>query len=453
MSPTLLWLRRDLRLNDLPPLLEAADGGAEVLACYVLDPRLEASAGLRRMQFLGDSLRAVNDALDGRLYITRGRPEERIAQICAAIAAKAVHISADFSPFGTRRDRAVGVALAAAGAELVATGSPYLVSPGRVTKDDGTPYKVFTPFFRRWREVGWRAPAKSAAAGVRWIDPSGLRDLPAPADAPDPAVALDLPAGEAAARQQWSDFLADGVQNYSTDRDRPDKPGTSRMSAHLKFGTIHPRTMAAELNLREEGSAAYLRELAFRDFYADVLHQWPHSAWRNWNSKFDAIEVDTGPAAQAAFEAWKQGRTGYPIVDAGMRQLSRSGFMHNRVRMIVASFLVKDLHLPWQWGAAWFMDQLIDADVASNQHGWQWCAGSGTDAAPYFRVFNPTAQGEKFDPSGEYVMHWVPELAGTGTKPGDVHRLKAGRPPGYPEPIVDHGAERNEALRRYGLIG
>ncbi|MCB0930582.1 MAG: deoxyribodipyrimidine photo-lyase [Mycobacterium sp.] len=446
--PTVLWFRRDLRLHDLPPLLQAAEADTEVLGCFVLDPRLEATSGPRRLQFLGDSLRAVNDALDGRLFIARGRPEQSIPQICAAIGAKAVHISADFSPFGTRRDRAVEAVLTAAGIELLATGSPYLVSPGRVTKDDDTPYKVFTPFFRRWREVGWRAPAHTGPQSTRWLDPAQARGLPPRTEAPDPRLGLDLPAGEPAARQRWAEFLADGVATYAQDRDRPDKSGTSRMSAHLKFGTIHPRTMAATLDLRDEGPAAYLRELAFRDFYADVLRHWPRSAWHNWNPTFDGIEVDTGPEARAAFDAWKAGRTGFPIIDAGMRQLRHTGFMHNRVRMIVASFLVKDLHLPWQWGAAWFMEQLVDADVASNQHGWQWCAGSGTDAAPYFRVFNPTAQGEKFDPSGDYVRRWVPELADTD----DVHRLKSGRPAGYPEPIVDHGAERTEALRRYGLI-
>ena len=169
------------------------------------------------------------------------------------------------------------------------------------------------------------------------------------------------------------------------------------MSAHLKFGTIHPRTMAADLG-RGKGAQAYLRELAFRDFYAAVLYEWPDSAWWNWNKSFDAIAGRRGREAKQAFEAWKAGRTGFPIVDAGMRQLAETGFMHNRVRMIVASFLVKDLHLPWQWGARWFLEQLVDGDMASNQHGWQWAAGCGTDAAPYFRVFNPTTQGEKFDP-------------------------------------------------------
>jgi deoxyribodipyrimidine photo-lyase len=445
--PNVLWFRRDLRLRDLPTLLEAADG-SDVLACFVLDPRLEAAAGPRRLQFLGDCLRELDAELDGRLLISRGRPEELIPQICATAGATAVHISADFSPFGVRRDAAVRESLAAQGIPVVATGSPYLVSPGRVTKDDGSPYKVFTPFFRRWREVGWRSPAQSGPEGVRWVAPSAVRGLPDRVDAPHPGAVLELPAGETAARQRWAEFRAAGLDGYAGDRDRPDKPGTSRMSAHLKFGTIHPRTMAADLDPATSGDGAYLRELAFRDFYASVLHQWPASAWRNWNPSFDTIEVDTGPPALAMFEAWKQGRTGYPIVDAGMRQLLHSGFMHNRVRMIVASFLVKDLHLPWQWGARWFMEQLVDADVASNQHGWQWSAGTGTDAAPYFRVFNPTAQGEKFDPGGDYVRRWVPELADAP----DPHRLKGGRPADYPDPIVDHAAERTEALRRYGLI-
>ena len=448
MPATVLWFRRDLRLRDLPALLDASAGSADVLACFVLDPRLEATSGPRRLQFLGDSLREIQAALGGRLLVSRGRPEDVIPAICSAVDATTVHISADFTPFGLRRDTTMADILGPQGISLQASGSPYLVSPGRVTKDDGTPYKVFTPFFNRWRGIGWRAPAQSAAADVSWIDPTGVNGLPAAVDCPNPHAPLDLPAGEAAARRRWAEFVSDGLESYATDRDRPDKPGTSRMSAHLKFGTIHPRTLAADLDARNPGAAAYLRELAFRDFYAAVLQQWPASAWQNWNAAFDAIDVDAGPDAEAAFDAWTQGRTGYPIVDAGMRQLLATGFMHNRVRMIVASFLVKDLHLPWQWGARWFMKQLVDADVASNQHGWQWCAGTGTDAAPYFRVFNPTAQGEKFDPAGDYVRRWVPELDGVP----DVHRLKAGRPPGYPEPIVDHAAERNEALRRYAQL-
>ena len=209
LPTALLWFRRDLRLGDLPALTDAAADGSAVLACFVLDPRLEASAGARRLQFLGDSLRALNEALGDRLLITRGRPEVQIPQICAAIGARRVHISADFSPFGIRRDEAVAEALSEV--PLVATGSPYLVSPGRVTKDDGSPYKVFTPFFRRWREIGWRAPAQSDPATVEWIDPDGVAALPPRVPAPNPAVPLDYPAGEAAARQRWTEFLTQGI--------------------------------------------------------------------------------------------------------------------------------------------------------------------------------------------------------------------------------------------------
>jgi deoxyribodipyrimidine photo-lyase len=429
--PALLWFRRDLRLHDLPALLDAADSDGEVLACYVLDPRLTASSGRRRLQYLYDALRDLRDSLDGRLQVTRGRPEKRIPALAKAIGAASVHVSADFTPFGRRRDDAVREQLGRIGdgVPLEESGSPYLVSPGRVTKDDGTPYKVFTPFYDAWRRHGWRDPAASGPKSAQWIDP---KDVPGGVDIPDLGVELELPAGEGAARRQWKSFAQKGLENYAEDRNRPHLPATSRMSAHLKFGTIHPRTMAADLG-KTTGAQAYLRELAFRDFYAAVLHEWPDSAWWNWNTSFDKIAVDED---QVLFDAWKAGRTGFPIVDAGMRQLAQTGFMHNRVRMIVASFLVKDLHLPWQWGARWFLDQLVDGDMANNQHGWQWAAGSGTDAAPYFRVFNPTTQGEKFDPDGDYVRRWVPEVDDDD----------------YPDPIVDHKAERAEALRRYGKI-
>lgn len=428
--PTLLWFRRDLRLNDLPPLLDAARADREVLACYVLDPRLRASSGTRRLQYLYDSLRELRAALDGRLFVTRGRPETRIPALAKQIQATSVHVSADYSPFGVRRDKAVRHALGEV--PLEESGSPYLVSPGRATKKDGSPYKVFTPFYAAWREHGWRAPAKTGPKSATWIDPNDVDDG---VDIPDGDVELELPAGEYAARGAWKKFVESKLSDYADDRDRPDVDGISRMSAHLKFGTIHPRTMATDLG-SGKGAQTYLRELAFRDFYAGVLYAWPRSAWWNWNSSFDRIEVDEDADAKQRFEAWKAGRTGFPIVDAGMRQLAQTGFMHNRVRMIVASFLVKDLHLPWQWGARWFLDQLVDGDMASNQHGWQWAAGCGTDAAPYFRVFNPITQGNEFDPAEVYVRRWLPEYGGDD----------------YPEPMVDHQAERAEALRRYRAI-
>jgi deoxyribodipyrimidine photo-lyase len=428
--PTLMWFRRDLRLHDLPALSDAASADGDVLACYVLDPRLKASSGSRRLQFMYDSLRELRDGLDGRLLVTLGRAETRIPALAKQIHATSVHVSADFSPFGVRRDTAVREALG--DVPLEESGSPYLVSPGRVTKGDGTPYKVFTPFYASWREHGWRAPAKTGPASATFLDPASVEGG---VDIPTGDVALELPAGESAARKAWKQFVETKLGGYADARNRPDVDGISRMSAHLKFGTIHPRTMAKDLG-QSKGAQAYLRELAFRDFYAGVLYEWPRSVWWNWNDAFDRIEVDEDAEAKKRFETWKAGRTGFPIVDAGMRQLSERGFMHNRVRMIVASFLVKDLHLPWQWGARWFLDQLVDGDMASNQHGWQWAAGCGTDAAPYFRVFNPDTQAKKFDPDEEYVRRWVPEF---GT-------------PDYPDPMVDHGAERAEALRRYQAI-
>ncbi|MCV7317647.1 cryptochrome/photolyase family protein [Mycolicibacterium confluentis] len=427
-----LWFRRDLRIHDHPALLAAAADGADVLACYVLDPRLTASAGARRLQFLYDSLREVRDALDGRLLVTRGRAETRIPHLAKAVGAESVHITADCTPFGTRRDDAVRAALG--DVPLEATGSPYLVSPGRVTKNDGSVYRIFTPYHRRWVEHGWRSAATSTPTSARFLS---LEDTGEKTQKiPDPGTELSLPAGEQAARARWHEFVDDGLADYATTRDRPDLDATSRMSAYLHFGNIHPRTMAADLTGPGEGPRAYLRELAFRDFYATVLNEWPRSAWSNFNSGFDAMQVDEDAEAEQAYAAWKAGRTGFPIVDAGMRQLLETGFMHNRVRMITASFLVKDLHLPWQWGARWFLEQLMDADMASNQHGWQWAAGTGTDAAPYFRVFNPDSQRDKFDPTGDYVRRWVPEINTAG----------------YPAPIVDHGQERREALRRYGEI-
>ena len=244
------------------------------------------------------------------------------------------------------------------------------------------------------------------------------------------------------------------MSGYKRMRDRPDKPGTSRMSVHLKYGAVHPRTLLADLAGHSGDGAATVRtELAWREFYADVLWHHPESARENFDRRYDALPWDSGAEADAHFEAWAQGRTGFPVVDAGMRQLRDTAWMHNRVRMIVASFLVKDLHLHWTRGARHFMRYLADGDLASNQHGWQWAAGTGTDAAPFFRVFNPVAQGERFDPDGDYVRRFVPELRDV---PGAaVHRpweLPDGPPNGYPLPIVDHAEERRAALDRYEQV-
>ncbi len=438
--PAVMWFRRDLRLGDNPALLAAVAEG-DVLPLFVLDPALWGPAGAVRRAYLGASLRALADDLP--LVVLRGDPVRRVVEAAREVGAERVHVAADFGPYGRERDERVEEALADAGIELVRTGSPYAVAPGRVTSGSGDPYKVYTPFSKAWADHGWRGPV-DAPTGVGWLrlqESDGLPDDPTP-------DGVDLPeAGESAAQARWADFL-DRVADYDEDRDKPGIEGTSRMSVHLKWGEIHPRTMLADLApLRSDGAATYRKELAWREFYADVLLAQPHSARDYLRPVYAKMRYDE-PGEDLA--AWQAGRTGFPVVDAGMRQLRATGWMHNRVRMIVASFLVKDLHLEWQHGARHFMQWLVDGDLASNQHGWQWTAGSGTDASPYFRVFNPTSQGKRFDPRGDYVRRWVPELADVADPhdPSPDDRVRVD----YPAPIVDHGDERREALARWEEI-
>ncbi len=445
--PAILWLRRDLRLADHPALLAAAATG-EVLPVFVLDPRQLTGPEAVARTYLLRSLRALQETLDGGLCVRVGEAEAVIPGLARELAADAVHVSADYGNFGRHRDDSVEKALAALGTGLVRSGSPYAVAPGRVVKADGTPYRVFTPFHRAWMRHGWRGPAGSTSGSARWIR------LPADAiPADDDLGSLRLPAaGEAAALARWAQFRDGALTEYATARDRADLDGTSQLSAALRFGELHPRTLLADL-AEEPGHDLFRKELAWREFYADVLWHHPDSAHEYLDERFARMAYDRGPDAEARFAAWTQGRTGFPFVDAGMRQLLAEGWMHNRVRMVVASFLVKDLHLEWQQGAAWFARWLRDFDLASNQHGWQWTAGSGTDASPYFRIFNPVAQGQRFDPVGDYVRRYVPELRHIpGAAVHEPWALATGFAHGYPQRLVDHGTEREESLRRYRAI-
>jgi deoxyribodipyrimidine photo-lyase len=449
MTPSVMWFRRDLRLGDNPALLAAlADG--PVLPLFVLDPGLWDPAGPARRAYLALSLRALDAQLrqgGSRMSVVRGDPVRQVVRVARRVGAAHVHVAADFGPYGVRRDQAVEGALAAEGVALVRTDSPYAVAPGRVTNGSDRPYRVFTPFSRAWSEHGWPGPVD------RPDDPDWLELDEDAADLPDPTLpaGLRLPqAGEVAARRRWEEFLG-RVDAYDEDRDRPAVDGTSRMSVHLKWGEIHPRTVLASLGRkRGAGAATYRKELAWREFYADVLFHQPRSAREYLRPELAAMSYEP-PGAQ--LETWRQGRTRFPIVDAGLRQLRAVGWMHNRVRMVVASFLVKDLHVEWQHGARHFMHWLADADLASNQHNWQWTAGSGTDPAPYFRVFNPTSQGRKFDPDGGYVRRWVEELSDPERVP-DPHDPDADTRDlvGYPRPMVDHQQERREAIERWEAV-
>jgi deoxyribodipyrimidine photo-lyase len=458
--PSVLWFRRDLRLGDLPALGAAIEAGGPVVPLFVLDPALVATAGPVRLRCLLGALRALGESCDGRLVVRSGRPEEVVPAVAAEAGAGGVHVSAESTPYGRRRDERVRAALAARGVGWVATGTPYAVGPGTLLTGGGTPYQVFTPFARAWRDHGWPQPAP-IPRGLTWADGIATEALPA-----DPAVGdTRLPeCSEAAALDRLGEFVADGLTAYGTDRDRADLRGTSELSMHLKYGTIHPRTILAAVSAagagggagfsgagpggaRGDGADRFSTELAWREYYADVLWHRPDSAWADLRPGLRTMAYDE-PGED--FAAWCAGRTGFPFVDAGMRQLLAEGWMHNRVRMVVASFLVKDLHVWWPHGARHFLEHLRDGDIASNNHGWQWVAGTGTDAAPYFRVFNPVSQGLKFDPRGDYVRRYVPELAHLAGKAAhEPWRAADGYAAGYPAPVLDHAEERAEALRRY----
>jgi len=380
------------------------------------------------------SLRALDDAIGGRLVVRTGDPTVVVPQVADEVEAESVYSAEDFGPYGSARDSAL---------DLDLVGSPYAVPPGEVRTKTGGPYKVFTPFARAWREHGWPAPLP-APSGVRWLE--GVRSDPFP----DVSTTAALPdAGEDAAQRAADAFIEGALATYDHDRDRPDLDRTSRLSPYLKWGALHPRQLLARLD-GSKSHGVFRTEVCWREFYADVLHHRPETARQAFNRSMRQMSVDEGRRADERFDAWATGETGYPLVDAGMRQLLAEGWMHNRVRMVTASFLVKDLHLDWTRGARWFMQHLVDGDLASNQHGWQWTAGTGTDAAPYFRVFNPVSQSKAVDPDGDYIRRYVPELRDVPAP--DIHEpwtSLQGSATAYPAPIVDHADEREEALRRY----
>jgi deoxyribodipyrimidine photo-lyase len=445
-----MWFRRDLRLGDNPALLAASRQGP-VLALFVLDPVLLSGAGRARLAFLLASLRTLDEDIrlqGGQLVVRYGLPWRVLPEVVGEAGAKSVHISADHGPYGRRRDAKVAKALAPV--PLVATGSAYAVSPGQLLAPLGEPYRTYSAFAKAWRARGWPPPVASRRAVAQWAK---LPGEPVP-DCTNLGKGLSLPEpGERAALEAWARFRESGLATYAEARDRLDLDNTSRLSAYLRFGQIHPRTLlaGAQNAAAGEGARRFASELAWREFYAAILARWPNSAWEPLRPVLASSSWRRDPKLLAA---WVEGRTGYPLVDAGMRQLKAQAWLHNRARMVVASFLVKDLHLDWRLGARHFMGQLADADLASNQHGWQWVAGTGTDAAPYHRIFNPVLQAKRFDPQGTYVKRWVPELQGLSTAQiFEPWKLPGGPPAGYPSPVVDHQTERKVALSMYEGLG
>jgi len=433
------WFTKDLRLQDNPALNAAIRAGSgSVAALYLHAPAEYAQLAGIRQHSLTESLRALDASMAGGLNVV-------VDIVAAAEAAGVTQVYATrlYDPAGKRQQLEVGRALAQRGIDLFLLGSQYAVAPGSVTKPDGTPYRVYTPFSKVWFTLATEAPHVLPSVEIEWVKVAGV-GLPQPTEAAPFAVK----AGEAFALRTWERFKERALDAYDDQRNRADLSGTSHLSHALAFGEIHPRTLLAQLG-QTSAHTIYAKELAWREFYADVLWHNPASLTDYLEPRFATMRYDTGETADARLEAWKTGKTGYPMVDAGMRQLLATGWMHNRVRMIVASFLVKDLHLEWQVGAEWFERNLSDYDPASNSHGWQWTAGCGTDASPYYRVFNPVLQGLKFDPNGDYVRKYVPELAHIdGAAAHTPWDALGGYANGYPAPIVDHNTERNESLAR-----
>lgn len=436
---SIIWFRRDLRIGDNPALNAAIASAENIIPLFILDKSQINDAGEKLLAYMGQSLRALDESLDNKLHIIEGDQVEILQELIKLHDVQEVHISDEYERYGAQRDARVE----AAGIKLVRTGSPYAVAPGRVLKpSDATPYKVYTPFYRAWRTHGYRAPAPTPKRINAVTPTSKYRAFP---DFPSVAGSQVIAAGEKAALARFKSFSKSGLDTYDEARNLSAVDGTSKMSTYLKFGEIHPRTLLVGLG-ESPAHDTFRKEIAWREFYADVLFNNPHTDTQYYTDKFAQMRYDK---PGKAFTAWCEGKTGHPFVDAAIRQMIIEGWMHNRTRMVVASFLVKDLHLEWQLGERFFAKHLVDYDIASNAHGWQWTAGCGTDASPYYRIFNPIEQGKRFDANGDYIRKYVPELAHLSA--AEIHEpwlYLDGYSKGYVERIVDHAAERLESLAR-----
>jgi len=464
------WFRRDLRVADNTSLARAARDADRVIPVFVLDDHYAAdpNVGPSRYRFLAETLAELAKNLasrGGRLLVRRGPARTALPRLLQETGAEAVYANHEIGPYPERRDRQARDAVEAAGARFRLFPDALLVEPDAIATRAGDPFTVFAPFSKKWLAAEKREPEPDPPRletpelpGVPLGKVRSWRDL-----APN---SWATPGGESQARALLEKFLCDAAAGYAKHRDFPARRGTSRLSAHLHFGTISPRTIrSASIRAREaappgagEGIGRFIVELAWREFYHHVLFHFPRVAQESFRPEFDRLPWRSSPESLAA---WKEGRTGFPLVDAAMRELARTHWMHNRARMVAASFLAKDLHIHWHEGEKWFERQLADADLANNNGGWQWAAGSGTDAAPFFRIFHPVLQSKKFDPNGDYIRRFVPELALVPA--GRIHepwrmtfdeQRAAGCRIGsdYPFPILDHAREREAALHMFAAL-
>lgn len=467
---SIVWFRQDLRLEDNPALVAAAKRGA-ILPVYIHSPEEEGAwaPGAASQYWLHQSLKSLAKKLQGkksRLIFRRGPTDSALKKLLQETGASAVFFNRRYEPAIVQRDTELKKTLQKSGVRIESFKANLLFDPWEIATGQGEPYKVFTPFWKnclsRPEPLGDPLTLPKITVPKLWPESLELEDFELEPKIPwTQGIAATWKVGEAGAQEQLDAFLEDALKDYSEERNRPDHAGSSKLSPHLHFGEISPRqiwsAIQREMALGKKsgiakGSECYLKELGWREFAHHLLYHFPETSERPLRREFEKFPWEKNTKA---LKAWQRGMTGYPMVDAGMRELWATGWMHNRVRMLVASFLVKHLMIPWQRGAEWFWDTLVDADLANNTLGWQWTAGCGADAAPYFRIFNPISQGPKFDPHGEYVRQWVPELAKLPTEyihrpweaPAEIlARAKIKLARDYPLPIVDHREARHRAL-------
>jgi deoxyribodipyrimidine photo-lyase len=460
MSQThIWWIRRDVRLHDNQALDAARQGADHLVPLFIIEPNLMESAAPKRRDFLLGALAALDQALKAlgsRLIVRQGPAQDALPSLVEELGGASIYAHEDFSPFARQRDQAITET-----GDLHLFPGVLLQHPETIHKDDGDPYIVYTPYKNKWYEQPLPTPADCLSA------PGSLPPLPAELDS------IDLPTSKAVegfpvsadqAQQRLTDFTSGDIQSYRSQRNRLDLEGTSRLSPYLRLGLIsireafanaHIAFLQAKSDAIRDEIRTWMDELVWREFYTAILYHFPKVLERPFRQDYEDIPWRQAPDD---LEAWQNGQTGYPIVDACMRQLLETGWMHNRGRMIVASFLTKDLLINWQEGENWFMANLVDGDPAANNGGWQWTAGTGTDAAPYFRIFNPVTQSKKFDPEGEFIAHWVPELAHLPAqyrhepwelKPGDAEKYGFHLGVDYPHRLVDHAFARQRTLEAY----